>query len=295
MDDHSFKQLAPLPDRPHDAHKGQCGRVLIIAGSAGMTGAGGLASLAALRAGAGVVLWAVPRSLNPIAESIAIEVVTLPIPDTPSGAPAMAAREILVEAAREADCVVLGPGLPVAGDTGELMRLLIPEIYPPLILDGGALSAIGDDMMIVRKRQGATIMTPHPGEMGRLIKKTSDEVQKKRLDYAMKYAKFSGAVVALKGAGTIVTDGAAAYVNASGNPGMATAGSGDVLAGVIAALVGQGMPPFEAAKLGVHLHGRAGDLAAAEKGQRGVIASDMVAKLPDAFIEHEARGGRGQA
>lgn len=293
MSDNPHSQLSPLPERPGDAHKGQCGRILVIAGSAGMTGAGSLASRAALRAGAGVVLWTIPKSLNGIAESITDEVMTLPIPETAAGAPAMEAREILVEAARETDCVVLGPGLPVAGETGELMRLLIPEIYPPLILDGGALSAMGDDLMIVRKRQSPTIMTPHPGEMGRLTKKTAADVQQKRVDYATRYAKHSGAVVALKGAGTIVTDGKEVYENASGNPGMATAGSGDVLGGVIAALVGQGMSPFEGAKLGVYLHGLAGDLAAAAMGMHGVIAGDMVNMLPRAFVEYgKARAGK---
>lgn len=294
MTDDPLSRLAPLPVRPHDAHKGQCGRVLVIAGSAGMTGAGCLASTAALRAGAGVVLWAIPKSLNPIAEAMTAEVMTLPVPDTPGGSPAMEAREILVEAARETDCVLLGPGLPVAGDTGELMRLLIPEIYPPLVLDGGALTAIGDDMMIVRKRSGATIMTPHPGEMGSLIRKTVAEVQSRRGEFAARYAKLSGAVVALKGAGTIVSDGRENHVNSSGNPAMATAGSGDVLSGVVAALVAQGMPPFEAAKLGVHLHGRAGDLARERKGIHGVIASDMIELLPAAFMEYAKLKGTSQ-
>jgi NAD(P)H-hydrate epimerase len=291
----NVSEIPPLPLREGISHKGDAGRVLVIAGSLGMTGAGGLASRACLRAGAGVVLWAVPKSLNASCESLTLEVITLPIPETPSGAPAMESREILVEAAREANCVILGPGLPVAGDTGELMRLLIPEIYPPLILDGGALTAIGTDLMAIRKRQSPTIITPHPGEMARLVGKTSAAVQGKRLDFALKYAKLSGAVVVLKGAGTVVSDGGRIFVNTSGNPGMSTAGSGDVLAGVIAALVGQKMPPFEAAQLGVYLHGLAGDLAAAELGQRGLMASDLVNKLPAAFLAHAERREGGQA
>ncbi len=279
----NLAQLSPLPKRPPEFHKGDAGRILVIAGSAGMTGAGGMASLACIRSGSGAVLWAIPKSLNTIAETLCLEVMSLPIPETNSGAPSMEAREILVEAARENDCVILGPGLPVAGDTGELMRLLIPEIYPPLILDGGAFSAMGADMMIIRKRQSPTIITPHPGEMARITGKTIDDIQKKRQDFATKYAKLSGAVVALKGNGSIVTDGKEVYVNSTGNPGMATPGSGDVLTGVIAALVGQGMSPLEATKLGVYLHGLAGDLAAKEKGQHGVIATDMIDKLPDAF------------
>ncbi|MCD7897216.1 MAG: NAD(P)H-hydrate dehydratase [Planctomycetaceae bacterium] len=279
----NLNELPPLPNRMADSHKGDYGRVLIIAGSAGMTGAGAMASIASLRSGVGVVLWALPKSLNSIAESMFPEIMTLPIPDTPSGAPAMDAREILVEAARETNCVVLGPGLPVAGDTGELMRLLIPEIFPTLIIDGGAFSAIGTEFMIIRKRQGPTILTPHPGEMGRITGKTSAQVQEKRQEFAVKYAKHSGAIVALKGKGTIVTDGNSVYVNQSGNAGMSTAGSGDVLCGVISALVGQGLPPFDATKLGVYLHGLAGDIAAEELGMHGVIASDIAARLPAAF------------
>lgn len=288
MDLPTINQLPPLPELPFDAHKGQCGRVLVIAGSIGMSGAGSMASRAALRCGAGVVLWAVAKSLNNVAEAMSPEVMTLPLPETNMGAPAMEVREILVEAARECDCVLLGPGLPVAGETGELMRLLIPEIFPTLVLDGGALTAIGDDMMILRKRQSPTIITPHPGEMGRLTKKTASDVQAKRNDFAVKYAKLSGAVVALKGANTLVTNGTEVYENKTGNPGMATAGSGDVLGGVIAAMVGLGLEPFAAAKLGVFLHGYAGDLVRSEKGMRGLVASDMIDKLPRALLDYEA-------
>ncbi len=291
----TLAELQPLPERPADFHKGRAGRVLVIAGSAGMTGSGAMASHSCMRSGSGVVLWAIPKSLNAVGETLSMEVMTLPIPDTPSGAPSMDAREILVEAARETDCVILGPGLPVAGDTGELMRLLIPEIFPTLIVDGGAFSAIGTDFMILRKRQGPTIITPHPGEMGRITGKTIAEVQEKRRDFAVKYAKVSGAVVALKGHETLVTNGVDVYLNGSGNPGMSTAGSGDVLCGVIASLVGQGLAPYEAAKLGVYLHGLAGDLARAEVGVHGMIASDIISHLPAAFMAYDAARAKGNS
>ncbi|MCC8180512.1 MAG: NAD(P)H-hydrate dehydratase [Planctomycetes bacterium] len=289
----NLSELSPLPVRPAVFHKGQAGRILVIAGSAGMTGAGAMACQSSMRAGAGVVLWAIPKCLNLLAEMSSLEVMTLPIPDTPSGAPAMDAREILVEAARETDCVILGPGLPVAGDTGELMRLLIPEIYPPLILDGGAFSAIGADMMIIRKRPSPTIITPHPGEMATITGKTIEEVQNKRQEFASKYAKLSGAVVALKGHATVVTNGGEIYQNQTGNPGMSTAGAGDVLCGIIAAMVVQGLPPFDAAKLGVFLHGLAGDLAMEDKGIYSLIATDIIAHLPQAFKTYSslAKGG----
>lgn len=279
----NLAELAVLPERSQEFHKGDAGRILVIAGSAGMTGAGAMASRSCLRSGAGVVLWAIPKSLNLVAEMLEVEIVSLPVPETPSAAPSMDAREMLVEAAREADCVVLGPGLPVAGDTGELMRLLTPEIYPTLILDGGALSAIGTEMMIIRKRTSPTIITPHPGEMARITGKTIEDIQNRRRDFAVKYAKHTGAVVILKGHNTVVTNGTDVYLNATGNPGMATAGSGDVLCGIVAALVGQGLSPFAAAKLGVYLHGLAGDLALEEKGLHGIISSDMIELLPAAF------------
>lgn len=291
MGSDNLVDLSPLPRRHENFHKGEAGRILVIAGSAGMTGAGAMACKACMRSGAGIVTWAIPKGLNTIAETLTMEVMTLPIPDTPSGAPAMGARETLVEAARETNCVIMGPGLPVAGDTGELMRLLIPEIYPPLILDGGALSAIGTELMIIRKRQGPTIITPHPGEMGTLTGKTSADIQAKRRDFAMKYAKLSGAIVVLKGAGTIVTDGKDVFENNSGNPGMSTAGAGDVLTGVIGALVGQGLSPFEAAKLGVYLHGLAGDIAVGHKGVYGLIAGDIIESLPGAFSLYDREHG----
>ncbi len=175
------------------------------------------------------------------------------------------------------------------------MRLLIPEIFPPLIIDGGAFSAIGTDMMIIRKRQGATILTPHPGEMGRITGKTVADVQAKRADFAMKYAKLSGGIVALKGSDTVVANGKdAAYVNRTGNAGMATAGAGDVLCGIIAALIAQGIEPFSATKLGVFLHGLAGDLATAAIGMHGVIASDIVKYLPAAFKMYGGAAKRAQ-
>lgn len=242
-----------------------------------------MASYAALRSGAGVVFWAIPKSLNPIAEALCVEVITLPIPETSGGSPGVDAREHLVEAAREADVVIMGPGLPVAGETGELMRLLVPEIYSPLVLDAGALTAIGNDYGIFNKRKGATIITPHPGEMSSLANLTTEKIMAKRMDIAKQYAKITGTIVLLKGKDTVVTNGVEVHLNKTGNPGMATAGSGDVLSGIIAALVAQNMSPFDAARLGAHLHGLAGDLAAVDKGMHGLTATDIIDYLPAAF------------
>ncbi|MFW5857398.1 MAG: NAD(P)H-hydrate dehydratase [Planctomycetota bacterium] len=277
--------LPPLPSRADDAHKGVCGRVLIIAGSQGMTGAGALASEAALRSGAGMVTWAIPESLSVIAEIKCTEVITWPIPGTEMGAPAIEARELLAEASHESDAVVLGPGLSTAGETGELLRLLIPEIHAPLVLDAGGLTAMDTKLKPLAKRRRPTVLTPHPGEMTRLTGQRIDEIQADRETAACKLAKRTETVVLLKGAGTVVTDGETTVVNTTGNAGMATAGSGDVLAGLLAALLAQGLEPFDAARLAAHLHGLAGDVAVRDTGVHGLLAGDILRALPRAFLE----------
>lgn len=286
------ESLPALPARPTDAHKGACGRVLVIAGSPGMTGAGALAGKAALRSGAGLVTWALPYSLSGPADLLCYEIMTLGIPETAQKYPAVAAREHLLEAAREANAVVLGPGLPVAGETGELMRLLIPELSAPLVLDAGGLRALGEESRLLTSRPGVTVLTPHPGEMADLAGCTVADVQADRIATATAYAARTGAVLLLKGAGTVVSDGTCAYVNTSGNAGMATAGAGDVLCGVLAALLAQGLAAFDAARLGAYLHGLAGDLARAQKGEYGLIASDIIEALPEAFMQYARSGAR---
>lgn len=276
----------PLPERPRDAHKHNCGSVLVIAGSTGMTGAGALASMAALRSGAGMVTWAIPQSLNIIAETLCVEVLTLPLPETHCHAFSSSARDSLVEAARECDAVVIGPGIVAVGETAELIHMLITEIPVPLIVDAGAIRAIGRDFKLLRRRKPPTIVTPHPGEMSDLCGLMTDKIQKDREKTAADYAQKSGAVVVLKGAGTVVSDDKRTYVNTTGNPGMATAGAGDVLAGVIAALTASKMEPFDAAALGVYLHGLAGDLAAEETGIHGLVAGDILQEIPTAFVTY---------
>lgn len=280
--------LPPLPDRPEDIHKGLCGRVLVIAGSQGMTGAGAMASEAALRSGAGLVTWALPEALNAIAETLCVEVITWPIPGTETGSPAIEARELLSEASHESDAVVLGSGLSTAGETGELLRLLIPEIHAPMVLDAGGLTAMDAKLKPLAKRRRPTVLTPHPGEMSRLVGKKVDEIQADRTGEAKALAERTETVVLLKGAGTVITDGERVHENTTGNPGMATAGSGDVLAGMLAAFLAQGMEPFEATVLAAHLHGMAGDIAAETTGVHGLMARDIVASLPRAFLRYAA-------
>lgn len=283
-----MNELPKLPERKVDTHKNECGRVLIIAGAGGMSGAGALASRAAGRSGAGIVTWAIPEGLLSVCATICPEIIKLPVPQTQQLAPSMAAREHLLEAAHEADSVVLGPGLPVAGETGELMRLLIPEIRAKLVLDAGALRAIGTDTSCLSRRKNFTVVTPHLGEMAGLTGSTIPEIEASGSEIASQYAKNTRATVVLKGASSVVTDGTNQYVNKSGNQGMATAGSGDVLCGVLATLLAQPMPSLDAVTLGVYLHGVAGDIAKESKGVYGLIASDIIESLPKAIIEHGA-------
>jgi len=280
--------LPALPTRSPDAHKGSVGRILVIAGSRGMTGAGALASRGALRSGAGYVTWALPSSLASIAETLCVEAVVLPLPATDVGSVGIEARELLAEASHESDAVVLGPGIAISGETAELIRLLVGELHAPLVLDGGGLTAVGQDSRSLTSRRYATVLTPHPGEMARLSGTRVDAVQADRENMARSMAQRTGSIVLLKGMGTVVTDGERTYVNQTGNPGMATAGAGDVLAGCLAALLGQGMDAFEAAALAAHLHGLAGDQAAEAKGMYGVMAGDILEALPEAFCRYAA-------
>ncbi|MFH0911203.1 MAG: NAD(P)H-hydrate dehydratase [Planctomycetota bacterium] len=280
------EKLPPLPARPPDAHKASVGRVLVIAGSTGMTGAGALASRAALRSGAGLVTWAIPEPLIAVAEILCTEVICHPLPSTKEGAANLRSREFLFEASRRADAALLGPGMPAEGETGELMRRLIPEIPAPLVLDAGALTALGTDLAPVAKRSWPAVLTPHPGEMARLTGRGVEEIRADREAAAQALARACGAVILLKGRRTVVTDGKRTAVNQTGNPGMATAGSGDVLAGLLAALLAQKMPAFDAAVLAAHLHGLAGDIAAQAKGIHGLIAGDIAEALPQAFLRY---------
>ncbi len=279
-----MSDLPELPARQRQTHKGDYGRVLVIAGSTGMTGAGALASRAALRSGAGLVTWALPKSLNIVAEVASPEVMSLPVPETDGLSLSVDAREHLLEATHEVSAVVLGPGLPVAGETGELLRLIIPEIHAPLVVDAGALRAAGREVKLFQKRKSATILTPHPGEMATLIGKSTEEILEKREEMATAFAQSAKSVVVLKGANTVVSDGEHTRVNDTGNPGMATGGTGDVLAGVLAGLLAQGMEPYDAAVLGVYIHGLAGDAAATKIGQHSLIASDIIDALPEIFL-----------
>ncbi len=282
---------ALLPRRRQGAHKGDCGRVLVIAGSVGYTGAAALCSMAALRMGAGLVTLALPVSLNDILEVKVTEVITRPLPETTARTLSLRSEKALMELARSSDVVVMGPGLSTEPETAQLVRRLVGRLTVPMVLDADALNALAEDISVLEKTYAPVVCTPHPGEMGRLVGLPAAQVQQNRAALCRRLARSIGGVVALKGAATLVADAEERLrINRTGNPGMASAGTGDVLTGMIGSLIAQGMSPFDAASVGVYLHGLAGDLAAAEKGERGLIASDVLEKIPSATLASVAEG-----
>jgi len=274
-----------LPPRPIDAHKGSCGRLLVVAGSTGMTGAAALTAAAALRAGAGVVTLAVPASLNPILEEKLTEVMTYPLPEVLGGRGVVlsqAAVDPVLDLARDYDAVVLGPGLGREPETMELVRRLAAEIEVPLALDADGLVAFAGRPGELAARRAATVLTPHPGEAAILTGLSVREVQASRPVLVTRLADETGAAVLLKGHPTLAASpGEALRVNSTGGPALATAGSGDVLSGILGALLAAGVDPFRAAWSAAYIHGAAGDLVAGEKGAYSVIASDLVEALGD--------------
>ena len=256
-------RLPPLPQRPSDGHKGSFGTLLVVAGSTGLFGAAILVARAALRGGAGLVRCALPADLmTPL--TIAVPPATTLDRDGPEFVPAL----------READAVVCGPGLGLHGNAGlTLDRVLAARAGKPLVLDADALNLLAP-LASERSAAGA-VLTPHPGEAARLLGTDVAGVQRDRQAAAMALAERAAAVVVLKGAGSVVTDGARCYVNRSGNSGLASGGTGDVLAGLLGALLAQGMGPFDAACLAVHLHGAAADLIASRLSEAGLCADDL--------------------
>jgi len=285
----SVRPLLKVRDRC--GHKGRYGHCLIIAGSTGKTGAAALSANTAVRAGAGLVTLAVPASLNPILEVKTTEAMTLPLEDAGKGHLGEANLAAILEAACGKDAVALGPGISTTTDTAALVRRLVRECSVPLVLDADALNALADNVSILlQKKSPAIVLTPHPGEMSRLTGLSIACIEEDRIAAARDFAIHYGVYLVLKGAGTIVAapDGTIA-INGSGNPGMASGGMGDVLTGIIVALIGQGYSTLDACRLGVFLHGYAADLVAREKGEVGITASDVLERVPFAYKNiHEA-------
>jgi ADP-dependent NAD(P)H-hydrate dehydratase len=275
-------QLPALARRRPDAHKGDFGRVLVIAGSRGMSGAAVLTTTAALRGGAGLVRVAVPQDILPIVAASNPCYMTAPLPQDANGRLAASADELL-ELAQDSDAVAAGPGLGRSPALVTTLAGFVRRLVAPLVLDADGLNAFADDTKALGRHGGPLVITPHPGEFARLLKTDTKAVQDKRTELAAGFAAEHKLVVVLKGHGTVVTDGRRVFVNPTSNPGMATGGTGDVLTGVIAALLGQGLEPFAAAQLGAYVHGLAGDLACRDLGEVGMIASDLLTYLPRAF------------
>jgi ADP-dependent NAD(P)H-hydrate dehydratase len=280
-------EIPKLPNRAPDAHKGDFGRVLIVGGSVGMSGAAAIAAKAALRSGAGLVRVALPKSVLPIVASIEPCYTTLSLPEDENGCMSSDAADIVLEQTSLNDVVAFGPGVGLGRGVTNVLSQLINQENLRLVVDADGLNCLSKMTGTagwVKIKKARIILTPHPGEMKRLWSSVfRNQLPPDRSEQAIKLAQNTDCVVVLKGAGTVVTDGKKVYVNTTGNPGMATAGSGDVLTGVIAALCGQGMSDFDAAIAGVYLHGLAGDIAAEQKGQISLIATDIIECLPRAF------------
>jgi NAD(P)H-hydrate epimerase len=297
-----IETIPKLKPRAADAHKGDFGKVLIIAGSMGMSGAAALAGKSALRAGAGLVRVATPKSVLPIVASIEPSFTTIPLPEDTSGRISAKAINAILDAIGENDAVAFGPGIGVSSGLRSILQMLIQQEDLRLLIDADGLNNLaalkgwsptktfGDRPDKVKAK---LILTPHPGEMKRLWSGLFREpLPDSRQEQAVQLAKRTETTVALKGAGTVVSDlstslkagGLKVYVNKTGNPGMATAGSGDVLTGVILALMGQGLSNFDATVLGVYIHGLAGDIASEKVGQVSLIATDIIEALGEAFM-----------
>jgi NAD(P)H-hydrate epimerase len=288
-----------LRPRARDAHKGTFGHVLVIAGSRGKTGAALLAAEGAARAGAGLTTLAVPAALQAICEAQVREVMTAALPDAGDGAAGLGDGATVSALCAGRAAVVCGPGLGLHEDTRALVAHVVRECRAPLVLDADGLNAVaGTDLLLARA--GTTVVTPHPGEMARLLRADAAGVQADRLGAARSLARRERVIVVLKGARTIVAhpDGAAA-ISPTGNPGMASGGTGDVLAGVTGALLAQGLAPFDAACLAAYAHGAAGDAVAARRGEVGLLAGDLAEELPVTLARLQAapppRGHRVRA
>jgi NAD(P)H-hydrate epimerase len=282
-------QLPRLPRRSHDGHKGIYGTVLVVAGSVGMTGAAVLAGRSALRAGAGLVRVACPTHVLDVVAASYPAYTTLGIRQHTDGTFGDGAAEELIEVARGSTVVAIGPGLGREPATVAFVRRLLDGLREvPVVLDADGLFAVSPFTAEFGNRSAPLVLTPHPGEFARLTGEPAPKSEAERNKQAVAFVQRFGHVLLLKGSGTLVADRTRIYRNTTGNPGMATGGSGDVLTGVIAALAGQGLAAFDAAVLGAWVHGRAGDLAAVRLGETALTATDLLDYLPPAFRELES-------
>lgn len=270
--------------RKLESHKGDYGHVFILAGSSGLTGAAYLTSQASLLSGSGLVTLGIPKSLNPIMEVKLTEVMTKPLAETKGFSLSLKALSQIKKVLPEIDALAIGPGLSRNYETQELVHKLLSSVTKPTILDADGINALIGKLKVLSNLKAEFILTPHPGELARLLNLKIAEIQNNRSQIAKRFAKKYGVVLVLKGHHTVVAnkDGQI-YINKTGNPGMASGGCGDVLTGIIASFLGQDMNSFKAARLGVYVHGLAGDIAVKEKGEISLTATDLLKFLPQAF------------
>lgn len=264
-----------LPERDPESHKGDFGKILLLCGSRGYTGAAALAAMGALRSGAGLVYLGVPESIYNIEATKLTEPVVFPLPEK-NGMLSENAIDHILDMLSKIDAVLIGCGLGCSEDTFLVLKTVLEQYSGPVVVDADGINLLAGHIDILRGRTGTTIITPHAIEFQRIGGILTED----RLDTAKAFAKQSNTIVLLKGHRTVVTDGNRHYINPTGNPGMAVGGSGDVLAGMIVSLLGQGVTPLEAAACGAWLHGAAGDICAKEIGQYGMLPSDMLEVLP---------------
>lgn len=273
-------------NRPDDSNKGTLGSLLCICGSYGMAGAAIMAGKAALRCGIGLLKIAIPKSIYPVCATNILESVYYPLEETSNGVISSKNTDFLLEMCEKSSAVVIGCGLSVCDDTKSLVQSVITNCKKPLVIDADALNCICNKPEILKNLKAPAIITPHPGEMARLLHSTPKTVNSNRENTAIDFAKKFGVVTVLKGAGTIIAspDGEV-YINRTGNSGMATGGSGDVLSGIIGSLLAQGASPINAAAAGVFLHGTIGDLAAEKLGKISMLPTDMIDMIPTAYLK----------
>ncbi|MGE5417408.1 MAG: NAD(P)H-hydrate dehydratase [Acidobacteriota bacterium] len=271
-----------FPARAKESHKGTYGHVLVIGGSMGMSGAVIMTASSALLMGAGLVTAAVPESLVSVVEANLIEVMSAPLAETAQSSIALEALPAIENMLGTVSVCAIGPGMSRYPEASAIVRFVLERSGIPVVIDADGLNALAEDIKILKNRQIPIVLTPHPGEMARLLKISVEEVQANRLEVARKAAQDWGVTVVLKGSRTIVAKpNGDIYLNITGNPGMATGGSGDVLTGMIAGLIAQGMRPDTAAYVGAYLHGRAGDIAKTRSGERALIAGEIVRSIPE--------------
>lgn len=272
-----------FPKRNKDSHKGDFGRVVIIAGGMGMIGAAYLSAMAALRTGSGLVYNIVPRSLSQIFSIKLIETIIMPVEDNNTGYFTCNSIDETNNIIKNKDVLAIGPGIGVDDERTKFVQNILLNYNRPIVIDADGINCISNNLSILAKRRGVTIITPHPGEMSRLLNTSIEEIQQNRIEYSKHVSNKYNVITVLKGSSTVVTNGEDVYINSTGNPGMATAGSGDVLTGMIASFIGQGVEPYKSSILGVYAHGLAGDLARMDKGEDGIIATDILESIPYAL------------